>query len=73
MKSVTNKGDQQEIRNRLNAPTADAPRQWGTMSAHQMMCNLTDSFRLTTGERRRLKFCEKGRSIEIIETCNSRF
>ena len=51
MKSVTNKADQQEIRNRLNSLTPDAPRQWGTMSAHQMMCHLTDSFRLTTGEK----------------------
>lgn len=45
MKTLSNTADQQELRSRINALTPDAPRQWGTMSALQMMCHLTDSFR----------------------------
>ena len=29
----------------------DSPRQWGTMTAHQMVCHLSDSFLTVLGER----------------------
>ena len=41
----------QQLRSRIERLTADAPRQWGSMNPHQMMCHLTDSFRLTMSEK----------------------
>lgn len=29
----------------------DSQRRWGTMSPHQMVCHLTDSFKAGTGEK----------------------
>jgi uncharacterized protein DUF1569 len=39
-----------EIIQRLRTLRPDAPRQWGKMSAHQMVCHLCDSFKIATGE-----------------------
>lgn len=39
-----------EIRRRLDLLQPDLPRQWGRMTAHQMVCHLADSFRSVTGE-----------------------
>lgn len=36
---------------RLRSLRPDSPRQWGKMSAHQMVCHLCDSFKIATGER----------------------
>jgi hypothetical protein len=36
---------------RLRSLRADTPRQWGKMSAHQMVCHLCDSFKIATGEK----------------------
>ena len=51
MKTLQNSADLQEVRTRLAALTPQSQRQWGTMSVNQMLCHLTDSFRLTTGEK----------------------
>lgn len=37
---------------RLNTLRPDSPRRWGKMSAHQMICHLSDSLRIALGERR---------------------
>ena len=29
----------------------EAARRWGTMTAHQMICHLSDSFRMVTGQK----------------------
>jgi len=31
--------------------TPEKPRQWGTLTAHEMLCHLSDSFRAALGER----------------------
>jgi len=36
---------------RLMKLKADNPRQWGTMTPHQMLCHLADSFLTVLGER----------------------
>lgn len=40
------------IRQRIERLTPDAPRQWGRMTAHQMVCHLTDGYRMSSGERK---------------------
>ena len=37
---------------RLRALRPDSPRQWGKMNPHQMVCHLTDAFRMAYGERK---------------------
>ncbi len=51
MKSLRDAATQAEIRERLLRVTPDAPRLWGRMNAHQMVCHLADSFRAVLGER----------------------
>ena len=51
MKSLLNQTDKQEILERLRRLRADSQRQWGKMTAHQMVCHLSDSFKVGTGEK----------------------
>jgi uncharacterized protein DUF1569 len=49
MKSLARPGDKAEILRRLKTVRADSARQFGTMSAHQAVCHLSDSFRAVMG------------------------
>jgi hypothetical protein len=40
-----------EILDRLKNVRPDSPRQWGKMSAHQMICHLNDSFLVAMGRK----------------------
>jgi hypothetical protein len=40
-----------ELVRRLATLTPDSPRQWGSMTAQQMVCHLSDSFLVVLGER----------------------
>jgi len=40
-----------DILTRLGRLSADSPRQWGKMTAHEMVCHLGDSFLAVLGER----------------------
>jgi hypothetical protein len=40
-----------EILRRLRALQPDSKRRWGRMSAHQMVCHLSDCCRMATGEK----------------------
>jgi len=51
MKSLTKQADRAAVLQRLQRVRADTPRQWGRMTAPQMICHLTDSFRSIMGER----------------------
>lgn len=44
MKTLDQAGPYDELLQRLMGLRADSTRQWGTMSANQMVCHLTDSF-----------------------------
>lgn len=51
MKTFANPQDKAEILHRLEVIRPTSRRQWGKMSAQQMICHLTDSFRATMGEK----------------------
>ena len=51
MKTLACDRDTAEILRRLSALRHDSVRRWGRMSAHQMVCHLTDGYRILTGER----------------------
>ncbi len=50
MKSFLNVRDRTEVLDRLAKLRPDAQRKWGKMSAHQMICHLSDSLRAAVGE-----------------------
>jgi hypothetical protein len=51
MKTLARAHDKEEILRRLKTIHPGSPRQWGRMSAHQMICHLSDSFLAVTGQR----------------------
>jgi len=51
MKTLRNVRDRTEVLNRLANLRPDALRRWGTMSAHQMICHLSDALRAALGEK----------------------
>jgi hypothetical protein len=51
MRSLSNQLDREELGRRLLKIAPDTERRWGKMSAHQMICHLTDSFKAGTGEK----------------------
>lgn len=51
MKTLSNVKDQSELLRRLAKVRRDSPPRFGTMTAHQMICHLSDSFRSSLGEK----------------------
>ena len=51
MRTLARERDTAEILRRLRALRHDSARRWGRMSAHQMVCHLSDGYRLLTGDR----------------------
>jgi uncharacterized protein DUF1569 len=51
MKTVAHHGDKAEILRRLRDVSPDRAARWGRMSAHQMICHLSDSLRMATGQK----------------------
>jgi Protein of unknown function (DUF1569) len=51
MKTVARHSDKAEILRRLRVVGSDSRAQWGRMSAHQMICHLSDSLRMATGQK----------------------
>lgn len=52
MKTLSNLEDKTEILGRLRKLKPDSQRQWGRMSAHQMVCHLNDAFKAALGEKK---------------------
>ncbi len=50
-RSLDDPGNLHEILARLARLTPDSRRQWGTMTPHEMLCHLGDSFLAVLGER----------------------
>jgi len=50
MKTLARESDAAEILRRLRAVRPDSAGRWGRMSAHQMVCHLSDGYRLLTGK-----------------------
>jgi hypothetical protein len=51
VKTLAQQRDKAEIRGRLRTLRPDSVRRWGRMSAHQMICHLSDAFCMGTGEK----------------------
>jgi hypothetical protein len=51
MKTLAHERDKAEILQRLTRLRVDSTRQWGRMTAHQMVCHLSDSFLGVIGRR----------------------
>jgi len=51
MKTLLHQADKEEILRRLDSIQPTSQRRWGSMSAHNMICHLSDAFRLYMGER----------------------
>ena len=51
MRTLLNDRDQKKALDRLSKVRPDSQRRWGSMSAHQMICHLSDSFRVALGEK----------------------
>jgi len=51
MRSLANPSDKSAIILRLKTIRHDSARQWGRMSSHQMICHLSDAFRVAIGEK----------------------
>lgn len=51
MKSLAREQCKAEILDRLKMVRPESAARWGKMSAHQMVCHLSDSCRMATGEK----------------------
>lgn len=50
MKTLARERDMAEVLGRLRSLRQDSVARWGRMSVHQMVCHLSDGYRLLTGE-----------------------
>jgi hypothetical protein len=51
MKTLARPSDKAEILRRLREVRPDSVRRWGRMSAHQMVCHLSDALRMSAGHK----------------------
>ena len=51
MKTLASPRDKEEILHRLSAIGLASKRRWGKMSAPEMVCHLSDAFRVSLGEK----------------------
>ena len=51
MRTLARARDRAELLERLARLRPDSPRQWGRMSAPEMVCHLTDAFRMAMGDK----------------------
>jgi len=52
MSTLADRKTRETLLTRLRGLRHDSPRQWGKMNPHQMVCHLTDGFRLVAAERK---------------------
>jgi hypothetical protein len=51
MSTFANPAARAAVRERIGRLTPDAERAWGRMSPHQMICHLSDGYRMSAGKR----------------------
>jgi hypothetical protein len=51
LKTLASAADKAEILGRLATVRSDSERRWGRMNAHQMICHLSDGYRMLTDGR----------------------
>lgn len=52
MNTLAREGCKAELIQRLRGARPDSARRWGRMTAHQMVCHLSDNFRMALGQKR---------------------
>ena len=52
MNTLSREGCKAELIQRLRGARPDSARRWGRMTAHQMVCHLSDNFRMALGQKR---------------------
>jgi len=52
MNTLAREGCRAELVQRLRRTRPDSSRRWGRMTVHQMVCHLSDSFRMALGQKR---------------------
>jgi uncharacterized protein DUF1569 len=52
VKRIDEPGIVDQLTSRLSRLSSETPRRWGTLTAHEMVCHLVDSYRFAIGERR---------------------
>jgi hypothetical protein len=52
LKTLQSASDKQEILRRMQAIRPNSERRWGKMTAHQMLCHLSDSYRMFMGVKK---------------------
>jgi hypothetical protein len=52
MNTLAREGCRAELIQRLRRARSDSPRRWGRMTAHQMVCHLSDCSRMALGQKR---------------------
>ncbi|HVG21242.1 MAG TPA: hypothetical protein VNI02_19505, partial [Blastocatellia bacterium] len=51
MRNLGSPAHKQELLGRLRKVTPESGRRWGSMTPHQMVCHLNDSFKVAMGEK----------------------
>jgi len=51
MKTLSNADDKREILKRIESIRPGSSRRWGKMTAHQMICHLSDGYRMMMSEK----------------------
>jgi hypothetical protein len=51
MRTLARRADKEELFRRIRSLRPDSPRRWGRMSAHHMVCHLSDACRMATGQK----------------------
>ena len=51
MKTLARQRDKDEVLRRLKSVGLESPRRWGRMSVHQMVCHVSDAFRMAMGRK----------------------
>jgi hypothetical protein len=51
LKRIDDPGVVDELTSRLARLSPETSRRWGTLTPHEMVCHLVDSYRIATGER----------------------
>jgi hypothetical protein len=52
MSTLADSATRAAVRQRIAAVSPQSSRQWGKMTPHQMLCHLSDAFRMAAGARR---------------------
>ena len=73
MNTLSSAGDLVSVRKRIALVSPADTRLWGSMSAHQMLCHLTDAFACSLGERTVVPFRASSIPVPVFKWLALRF